>query len=159
MQLAAYSADKVGRRADKGPQCRFFGIAGGVTNVPRPCAFLLPREGLGHDPRGTSSCLGGKCQRWSGTLVAWQPSTRVVRPTQMVTRVDTGLNSPGKTIHFEGRLLSSNISELNRPAHRTPRNTAGSGRKTLISRAGDFFALRWALIDIAPCRGAAGGAS
>ena len=47
---------------------------------------------------------------------------------------------PTAIYHLKGRLLSSNIGELNRLATRSSCDLAGSGGKTLIFQAGDFFA-------------------
>jgi hypothetical protein len=78
-------------------------------------------------------------QRLLPELLGWQGPTAVI-------------------ILSEGRLLSSNIGELIRVAPRPRRNMAGSGRETLISQAGDFFALRWAPTALAQRLRAAGGA-
>jgi hypothetical protein len=99
-----------------------------------PLAFLLPRNVLVCGLVGLSHRSRRKSHHESGTSVA------------SLNRALTVESSAHITILFEGRLLSSNIDELNRMAPRLRRFLAGSGRETLISQAGDFFALRSALI-------------
>ena len=127
-----------------------------------PLAFLLPRNVLVCGLVGLSRRSRRKSHHESGTSVASLNQALTVESSAHIT------------ILFEGRLLSSNIGELNRPplatsrfvvaTRRIPlRNSGGSVAETLICRAGDFFALRCAPIAIGrpiahPRRGA-GGAS
>lgn len=88
-----------------------------------------------------------------------QPVAGVGRPTGLLSHARLGRDPTVTLVHPEGRLLSSNIGKLNSAAPAARYQTAGSIGKTVIFRAGDFFAVPLEPIEGAHLRRAAGEAS
>ena len=88
-----------------------------------------------------------------------KPAAGVGRPVRTAQTRQTGQRPTVKLILPEGRLLSSNIGKLNSAASADPRLMTGSNGKTVISRAGDFFAVSFAPIALVSLPRAVGGAS